>query len=40
MNVQIEDSWKEKLQSEFTKPYFLQIVSHLKTERSTNALYK
>ena len=38
MNVQIEDSWKEKLQSEFTKPYFLQIVSHLKTERSTNAI--
>ncbi|MBS1626913.1 MAG: uracil-DNA glycosylase [Bacteroidetes bacterium] len=38
MNVEIEDSWKEKLQAEFNKPYFLQIVSHLKTERSTHTI--
>jgi len=37
MEVQIEDSWKKKLHGEFTKPYFLQIVTHLKTERSTGA---
>jgi uracil-DNA glycosylase len=35
MNVKIEDSWKEVLKPEFTKPYFLQIVTHLKTERAT-----
>ena len=38
MDVQIENSWKKQLQQEFTKSYFLQIVTHLKTERSTNAI--
>ncbi len=33
MDVQIEDSWKEKLKDEFNKPYFSHIVNHLKTER-------
>lgn len=33
MNVKMEDSWKEVLQEEFTKPYFRQIVEHLKTEK-------
>lgn len=33
MHVQIEDSWKEKLKGEFDKPYFENIVTHLKTER-------
>ncbi|MBN8836041.1 MAG: uracil-DNA glycosylase [Sphingobacteriia bacterium] len=37
MDVQIETSWKTVLQQEFSKPYFLQIVTHLKTERSTGA---
>lgn len=37
MNVQIEDSWKAVLKSEFNKPYFLQVVTHLKTERATGA---
>lgn len=37
MDVQIEASWKTVLQQEFSKPYFLQIVTHLKTERSTGA---
>lgn len=33
MDVQIEASWKEKLKEEFDKPYFSNIVNHLKTER-------
>ncbi|PZX65659.1 uracil-DNA glycosylase [Hydrotalea sandarakina] len=37
MDVKIENSWKEQLQKEFTKPYFLQIVTHLKTEKATGA---
>jgi uracil-DNA glycosylase len=34
MDVKIEASWKEVLQEEFNKPYFKQIVTHLKTERT------
>jgi uracil-DNA glycosylase len=34
MDVKIESSWKEILKNEFTKPYFQQIVLHLKTEKS------
>ena len=37
MDVKIENSWKEQLQKEFTKPYFLQIVTHLKTEKATGS---
>ncbi len=33
MNVKINDSWKEVLKAEFNKPYFLQIVTFLKTEK-------
>ncbi len=33
MDVQIEDSWKKELKQEFTKAYFQQIVTFLKTER-------
>jgi uracil-DNA glycosylase len=33
MNVKIEGSWKEVLKDEFKKPYFRQIVDHLKTEK-------
>lgn len=33
MDVKIEDSWKEVLKAEFSKPYFLQIVNFLRTER-------
>lgn len=33
MNVKIEPSWKEVLKEEFKKPYFQQIVQHLKTEK-------
>lgn len=34
MDVKMEASWKALLQDEFKKPYFKQIVEHLKTERS------
>ncbi|MDO6430085.1 uracil-DNA glycosylase [Flavitalea sp. BT771] len=33
MDVKIEESWKEVLKQEFTKPYFLQATTHLKSER-------
>ena len=33
MDVKIEASWKEVLLQEFSKPYFLQIVTFLKTEK-------
>jgi uracil-DNA glycosylase len=33
MDVKIDPSWKEALKEEFAKPYFLQIVSFLKTEK-------
>jgi uracil-DNA glycosylase len=33
MDVKIEESWKEALKQEFTKPYFLQIATVLKTEK-------
>lgn len=34
MDVKIEESWKEVLKDEFSKPYFQQIALHLKTEKS------
>lgn len=34
MYVKIEESWKNLLKDEFSKPYFEQIVLHLKTERT------
>ncbi len=34
MNVKIEASWKKVLDDEFKKPYFKQIVEHLKTEKA------
>lgn len=34
MDVKIEPGWKELLKDEFSKPYFQQIVLHLKTERT------
>ena len=33
MDVKIDPSWKEALKQEFSKPYFLQIVTFLKTEK-------
>ncbi len=34
MDVKIEAGWKEALKSEFSQPYFQQIVLHIKTEKS------
>lgn len=34
MDVKIEASWTEQLKGEFNKPYFQQIVTFLKTEKS------
>ncbi len=33
MEVAIEESWKKALKDEFAKPYFHQIVTHLKMEK-------
>ncbi len=33
MDVQIDSSWKDVLKQEFSKPYFLQIVTFLKAEK-------
>lgn len=35
MDVKIEPSWKAVLKHEFTKPYFLQVATHLKTEKAS-----
>jgi uracil-DNA glycosylase len=34
MNVKIEESWKRILKEEFTKDYFLQITTFIKTEKA------
>ena len=34
MDVKIEASWKEVLEDEFKKPYFQNIVEHIKTEKA------
>lgn len=34
MDVKIEESWKTVLQSEFSKPYFLEAVTFIKTEKA------
>ena len=38
MDVKMESSWKEALKNEFTKSYFLEIVTFLKTERSAGKI--
>ena len=38
MDVKIEESWKEVLKQEFSKPYFQQIAHHIKTEKSQNKI--
>jgi len=38
MDVKIEDSWKKVLKDEFTKDYFLQIVTFIKTERAAGKI--
>jgi uracil-DNA glycosylase len=34
MSVKIEESWKLRLKEEFEKPYFLQLIEHLKAEKA------
>jgi uracil-DNA glycosylase len=34
MDVKIDPSWKQVLNKEFDKPYFENIVHHIKTEKS------
>ena len=38
MEVKIEAGWKSFLKQEFAQPYFLQVVTHLKTERSAGKI--
>lgn len=38
MDVRIEASWKEVLKDEFSKEYFLQIATWLKTEKLSNKI--
>jgi uracil-DNA glycosylase len=38
MEVKIEASWKDALKNEFTKPYFQQIVTFLKTEKAAGKI--
>lgn len=39
MDVKIEPSWKEKLDSEFQKPYFLDLISFVKEEYKQHTVY-
>jgi len=39
MNVKIEPSWKEHLDSEFEKPYFLFLVQFVKNEYASKTIY-
>ena len=38
MDIQINESWKQALKDEFTKPYFQQIVAFLKTEKAAGKI--
>lgn len=38
MDVKIEESWKQVLKQEFTKPYFLEIVTRLRIERASQTI--
>jgi len=38
MDVKIEPSWKEQLKDEFGKTYFMQIVTHVKTEQASGKI--
>lgn len=39
MNVQLEPSWKAKLQNEFERPYFKQLVDFVKEEYTAQTCY-
>lgn len=39
MKVNIEESWKQRLQNEFDKPYFENLVTFVKKEYATTTVY-
>lgn len=39
MNVQIENSWKERLANEFEKPYFKELTEFVRQEYKTQVCY-
>ena len=39
MNVQIEESWKQQLQAEFSKPYFAQLTQAVRKEYQSTTCY-
>lgn len=39
MNVHLEDSWKFRLENEFSKPYFEALISFVKSEYQTHTCY-
>jgi uracil-DNA glycosylase len=39
VDVKIAPSWKSKLETEFHKPYFEQLIEFVKQEYQTNAIY-
>ncbi len=39
MDVKLEESWKQKLSGEFTKPYFLQLINFIKEEKATHTIF-
>ena len=39
MDVRIEDSWKQRLQPEFNKPYFEKLVAFVKQEYARYTVY-
>lgn len=39
MNIQIEESWKEKLSAEFEKPYFTELVKFVHDEYAHGVCY-
>lgn len=38
LNIKVEESWKLVLKEEFNKPYFKQLVNHIKTEKEQGKL--
>ena len=37
-NIAIEESWKEALEAEFTKPYFIELVAFIKSRKKEGAV--
>ena len=39
MNVKIEESWQQRLQEEFDKPYFEILTNFVRNEYATSTVY-